>query len=171
MVSEHPDGIGHKLQSVGIDSYCGLRPEPGVLCATKHRVTENNSRNFGGLQLIMEYPGSKAVPQKIHNESDPEATVSLCSLLNNAEFIIVLNYLLNLQLSKVSLYFRESSLLPQQTSMRVGEWNSSFLKFNSFLGIFFNLGMTLSLFHLVRNNLETYNDTTAFFSYSRPKKK
>lgn len=90
MASEHPNGIGLKPQPGGNDSSCGLRPEPGVLCATKHRVTENNRGNFGGLQPFIDYPWSKPVTQKIYNKRDPEATLALCSLLNNVEFIIVL---------------------------------------------------------------------------------
>lgn len=64
MASEHPHGIGLKAQSGDSDSSCGLRPEPEVLCATKHWVTENNRGNFGELQPIIEYTRSKAVPQK-----------------------------------------------------------------------------------------------------------
>jgi len=90
VASEHPNDIDLKPRSGGNDSSCGLRPEPGVLCATKHRVTESNRGNFGGLQPIIEYPWSIVVLQKTHNESDPEPTVALCSLLNNVGFIIVL---------------------------------------------------------------------------------
>jgi len=53
------------------DSSYGLRPEPGVLCATKYGVTENNRGNFGGLQPIIEYPQSEAVPQKKCSRRDP----------------------------------------------------------------------------------------------------
>ena len=63
--------LGFKVQSGDSDSSCGLRPEPGVLCATKYRVIENNRGNFGELQTIIEYPQSEAVPQKKCSRSDP----------------------------------------------------------------------------------------------------
>lgn len=64
-------------------------------------------------------------------ESDPKATLDVCSLLNNVGFISFER--LDLQSSKVPLYFRESTSLLQQKSVIVGEWNSSFLKFSLFL--------------------------------------
>lgn len=60
VASEHPDGIGLKPRSGGNVSLCGLRPEPGVLCATKHRVTEKNVKFW---RVATNYTNHR-VPQK-----------------------------------------------------------------------------------------------------------
>lgn len=91
MVWEHPGGLGLKLLSGDNDSSCGLRPEPGILCATKHKVAENNReiwRVATDYRISMEQSSSS----KTYKKSDPQATLALCSLLNN-EFILLLKYL------------------------------------------------------------------------------
>lgn len=119
-----------------VQEQCGLRPELGVLCSTKHRVTQNDRWNFGGLQPITGHPQNKAVPQHKYNwkcsQGHTGCMVSSeqCRIYHSFEG-------LDLQSSKVPLCFRESTLLLQQKSVIVGEWNSSFLKFSPFLGNFF----------------------------------
>lgn len=111
---------------------CGLRPGLGVLCATNHRVTQNNRWNFGGLQPITEHPQSKAVLQHLYNWKWSQGhtgcvfSFEQCRIYHSFER-------LDLQSSKVPLYFRESTSLLQQKSVIVGEWKSSFLKFSLFL--------------------------------------
>lgn len=128
MASEHPSGIGLKLQPRGNVGW-GQDLEFYVPQTTESlRIIGEILEGYNQLQNIHR---AKQFFNIYIIQSDPKATLDVCSLLNNVGFISFER--LDLQSSKVPLYFRESTSLLQQKSVIVGEWNSSFLKFSLFL--------------------------------------
>lgn len=147
-----------------VQGQCGLRPELGVF---------NVPQSTGSLRIIgeiTEHPQSKAVPKHIYNWKWSEVHTG-CVLSSEQCRIYHSFERLDLQSSKFPLCFRESTLLLQQKSVIVGEWNSSFLKFSPFLGSLFSLGNTLNLFYLLQNSLQGKLWLTAFFFHKRLRRK